>query len=190
MKLIVGLGNIGEEYKHTRHNMGFDVVDKFTDSLGLDIDKDGFKGKYVRFKYNNEDIIVLKPSTYVNLSGESVILVINYFKIPIEDILIIYDDMDTPVGHIKLKIKGSSGGHNGIKSIISNIGTEEFKRIKVGIGKPQYNAIDFVLTRPSKQEQEEIDEAIKNAVEAIKISIKESFNKAMTIYNTEGKQLT
>ena len=148
MKLIVGLGNPGKEYEHTRHNMGYDVVDLFASSLGFDIDKVGFKGLYTKVKYFNEDIILLKPTTYMNLSGDSIVLLKNYFKIDIEDIIIIYDDMDTKVGNIRLKIKGSSGGHNGIKSIIANLKTEEFKRIRVGIGKPVFNIIDYSFSKP------------------------------------------
>ena len=187
MKLIVGLGNPGKEYEHTRHNMGYDVVDLFASSLGFDIDKVGFNGLYTKVKYFNEDIILLKPTTYMNLSGDSIVLLKNYFKIDIEDIIIIYDDMDTKVGNIRLKIKGSSGGHNGIKSIIANLKTEEFKRIRVGIGKPAFNIIDYVLSKPSSEEQELINKALNDAVDALKISIKESFNKAMTIYNKENK---
>lgn len=187
MKLIVGLGNPGKEYEHTRHNMGFDVVDLFAESLGIDIDKEGFKGLYVKTKFYDEDLILLKPQTYMNLSGDSIVLLMNYFKIPVEDLIVIYDDMDTKVGQIKLKIKGSSGGHNGLKSIIANLKTEEFNRIKIGIGKPIYNVIDFVLTKPNKEERELIEQAKKNAVDALKISLKESFNKAMTIYNKEVK---
>ena len=187
MKLIVGLGNPGKEYEHTRHNMGYDVVDLFASSLGFDIDKVVFEGLYTKVKYVNEDIILLKPTTYMNLSGDSIVLLKNYFKIDIEDIIIIYDDMDTKVGNIRLKIKGSSGGHNGIKSIIANLKTEEFKRIRVGIGKPVFNIIDYVLTKPSSEEQELINKALQDAVDALKISIKESFNKAMTIYNKENK---
>ena len=187
MKLIVGLGNPGKEYEHTRHNMGYDAVDLFAFSLGFDIDKVGFKGLYTKVKYFNEDIILLKPTTYMNLSGDSIVLLKNYFKIDIEDIIIIYDDMDTKVGNIRLKIKGSSGGHNGIKSIIANLKTEEFKRIRVGIGKPAFNIIDYVLSKPSSEEQELINKALNDAVDALKISIKESFNKAMTIYNKENK---
>ncbi len=190
MKLIVGLGNPGREYAHTRHNMGYDVIDAFASSLGHDIDREGFKGLYTRVKYFNEDIILLKPTTYMNLSGDSIVLLLNYFKIDVEDMIVIYDDMDTKIGNIRLKIKGSSGGHNGIKSIINNLKTEEFKRIRVGIGKPEFNSIDFVLSKPSESEQELIDKAIKDSVDALKISIKESFNKAMTIYNKENKILS
>ena len=113
-----------------------------------------------------------KPQTYMNLSGESIIQVLNFYKIPIENMIVVYDDMDTPLGHIKLKIKGSSGGHNGIKSIIANLGTEEFNRIKVGIGHPEsHNIIDYVLKRPNKEEEPLIYTAQKNAVEALKVAL-------------------
>ena len=130
MKLIVGLGNPGKEYEHSRHNMGYDVIDLFASSLGCDIDREGFKGLYTKTLYLDETIILLKPTTYMNLSGDSVRMIMEYFKIDVDDLFVIYDDMDIMPGHIKLKIKGSSAGHNGIKSIIENIKTEEFKRIR------------------------------------------------------------
>lgn len=183
MFLVVGLGNPGIRYEHTRHNMGFDVVDRFVDSLGLTFDREGFKGIYTKAKYFDEEIIVLKPQTFMNLSGESVIEVVNFFKIDIDNIIVVYDDMDTPVGHIKLKLKGSSGGQKGIQSIIEHLGTEEIKRIKVGIGRPIFETIDYVLSKPLKDEQEAIEDAQKNAAAALKLAIKENFDKAMTAYN-------
>lgn len=184
MKLIVGLGNPGRNYAHTRHNMGFDTIDKLADSWGVSIEKENFKGLYTKVKYFDEDVILLKPLTFMNLSGDSIISCMNFFKIDKKDLLVIYDDLDIKPGHLKLKESGSSGGHNGIKSIISNLGSEEFKRIRVGVGRPEFDSvIDYVLKKPSKEEQELIDEAQNNAVEAIKIFLKESFNKAMTLYN-------
>ena len=184
MKLIVGLGNPGRNYAHTRHNMGFDTIDKLADSWGVSIEKENFKGLYTKVKYFDEDVILLKPLTFMNLSGDSIISCMNFFKIEKKDLLVIYDDLDIKPGHLKLKESGSSGGHNGIKSIISNLGSEEFKRIRVGVGRPEFDSvIDYVLKKPSKEEQELIDEAQNNAVEAIKIYLKESFNKAMTLYN-------
>lgn len=183
MKLIVGLGNPGKEYEHSRHNMGYDVIDLFASSLGCDIDREGFKGLYTKTLYLDETIILLKPTTYMNLSGDSVRMIKEYFKIDVDDLFVIYDDMDIMPGHIKLKIKGSSAGHNGIKSIIENIKTEEFKRIRIGTGKPLYNVVDYVLGKPKGEELLLVQEAQKNAVDAIKVAIKESFNKAMTIYN-------
>lgn len=184
MKLIVGLGNPGRNYAHTRHNMGFDTIDKLADSWGVSIEKENFKGLYTKVKYFDEDVILLKPLTFMNLSGDSIISCMNFFKIDKKDLLVIYDDLDIKPGHLKLKESGSSGGHNGIKSIISNLGSEEFKRIRVGVGRPEFDSvIDYVLKKPNKEEQELIDEAQNNAVEAIKIYLKESFNKAMTLYN-------
>lgn len=183
MKLIVGLGNFGKEYEHTRHNMGFDVVDKFAESIGEDINKNGFHSLYLKCKYMGEDIILLKPQTYMNNSGIAIKEIMDYFDIDADDLIVVYDDMDIKVGHLKLKFEGSSGGHNGIKSIIQHIGTQIFKRIRVGIGSPTFNNIDFVLSKPSKEEKELIDEAQNNAAEALKIAIKESFNKAMSLYN-------
>ena len=181
--LIVGLGNIGKEYEHTRHNMGFEVVDKLADSFGLDIDIDGFHGNYIKFKYHEKNVILLKPSTYMNNSGISVREIVNYFKIPIENILVIHDDMDFEPGVMKLREKGSSAGHNGIKSIIQHLGTEEFKRIRIGIGKFRYDIVDFVLSKPSKEERQLIDEAQNKAVDAIKVFITEGFSKAASTYN-------
>lgn len=183
MKLIVGLGNFGKEYEHTRHNMGFDVVDKFADSIGEDINKKGFESLYLKAKYMGEDIILVKPQTYMNNSGIAVREIMDYYDIDLSDLIVVYDDMDIETGHLKLKLNGSSAGHNGIKSIIAYVGSQEFKRIRVGIGAPKNNTIDFVLGKPSKEDSILIEESQKNAVEALKIAIKESFNKAMTLYN-------
>ena len=183
MKLIVGLGNPGKKYEHTRHNMGFDVLDLFSDLASIDIDKESFKGLLGRGKLFNEDVILLKPQTYMNLSGESVQEVVHYFKIDLEDIIVIYDDMDILPGKIRLRPNGSSGGHKGIQSIIDNLGTDNIKRIRVGIGKPTYDTIDYVLSKPSKEEKEEIEEAIKEAAEALKIALKENFDIAMSRFN-------
>lgn len=183
MKLIVGLGNFGKEYEHTRHNMGFDVLDKFADSLGTNIDREGFHSLYIKAKYMDEDVFLVKPQTYMNNSGVAVREIMNYFKINIEDLIVVHDDMDIKQGHLKLKLNGKSAGHNGIKSIISNLGSEEFKRVKVGIGSPTYDTIDFVLTKPKGEDKELIDQALENAVSALKVAIKDSFNKAMSLYN-------
>ncbi|MDY2727402.1 MAG: aminoacyl-tRNA hydrolase [Candidatus Onthovivens sp.] len=181
--LIVGLGNPGKEYEHTRHNVGFDCIDKFADSLGLDISMSGFQSLYVRGKYFENKIILLKPQTYMNNSGYAVQQIAAYFKIPLENILVIHDDMDFAPGVIKIKEGGSSAGHNGIKSIIQCLGSDKFKRIRIGIGKCQNGIIDYVLSRPSKDDSELINHAIDNSVCAIKTYLKESFNKAMSIYN-------
>ena len=149
MKLIVGLGNPGKKYEHTRHNMGFDVVDLFGELAQIDIDKESFKGLVGRGKVFDEDIFLLKPQTYMNLSGESVREIVNYFKISVEDIIVVFDDMALEPGKIRLRLSGSSGGHKGMQNIIDNLGTQDIKRIRVGIGEPQYDTIDYVLSKPN-----------------------------------------
>lgn len=183
MKLIVGLGNPGKKYEHTRHNMGFDVIDLFSELAQIDIDKESFKGLVGRGKVFDEDVFLLKPQTFMNLSGESVREIVSYFKIKIEDIIVIYDDMALTPGRIRLRPSGSSGGHNGIQNIIDNLGTQDIKRIRVGIGEPTYNSIDYVLSKPSKEERVLIDEAIVDAANALKDILKDNFDKAMTKYN-------
>ena len=183
MKLIVGLGNPGKKYEHTRHNMGFDVVDLFSELAQIDIDKDAFKGLVGRGKVFDEDVYLLKPQTFMNLSGESVREIVSYFKIPKEDIIVIYDDLDLEPGKIRLRLSGSSGGHRGIQNIIEQLGTENIKRIRIGIGKPTYDTIDYVLGKPLKEEQALIDEAIKKAVDALKEILKNNFDSAMNKYN-------
>lgn len=184
MKLIVGLGNPTKEYENTRHNVGFMVMDRLSDVFNVSITTKKFKGEYVKFKYKGEDIILLKPMTYMNLSGESVIQVMNYFKIDIADVLIIYDDLDMPVGKLRLRENGSAGGHNGIKSIIAHVGSQSFKRVRVGIDKhPRIKVVDYVLGHFNKDEQGLIDEGIENAVKAVELYLDKGFNAAMNSYN-------
>lgn len=186
MKLIVGLGNPGKKYEHTRHNMGFDVVDLFSELAQIDIDKEAFKGLVGRGHLFDEDVYLLKPQTFMNLSGESVREIVSYFKTPVEDIIVIYDDMDLEPGKLRLRLSGSSGGHKGIQNIIDNLHTEDIKRIRIGIGKPTYDTIDYVLSKPLKEERGLIDEAIKTAVDALKEILKNNFDSAMNKYNHQG----
>ena len=183
MKLIVGLGNPGKKYEHTRHNMGFDTIDLFSELAKIDIDKEAFKGLVGRGKVFDEDVYLLKPQTYMNLSGESVREIVSYFKIPTEDIIVIYDDLDLEPGKIRLRLSGSSGGHKGIQNIIENLGTENIKRIRIGIGKPTFDTIDYVLGKPLKDERPLIDDAINNAVEALKEILKQNCDSAMNKFN-------
>lgn len=184
MKLIVGLGNPGKEYEKTRHNVGFMVMDRLSDLMNVSISNSKFKGEYVKLKYKGEDVILLKPMTYMNLSGESVIQVMKYFKIDIKDLLVIYDDLDMPVGKLRLRENGSAGGHNGMKSIIAHIGSQSFKRIRVGIDRhPRIKVVDYVLGHFSKDEQPLIEEGIENAVKAIELYLEKDFVSAMNAYN-------
>lgn len=138
MYLIVGLGNKEEEYLNTRHNMGFCVVNEIAKENNIKIDKKKFKGLYEKCIINDEITYILKPQTYMNLSGQSIKEIMNFYKISLEEIIVIYDDIDIEPGKIKLRKKGSAGSHNGMKSVIEYLGTEEFIRIRVGIGKPEY----------------------------------------------------
>lgn len=189
MKLIVGLGNPGVKYEGTRHNAGFMVMDAISEKLNVSINKKKFEGSYVKTKIGNEDVILLKPETYMNNSGFSVRACMDFFKISREDILVIYDDLDTPVGSIRLKTKGSAGGHNGVKSVIACAMGEEFDRIRVGIGRnPQINIIDYVLTRFRPDELEDLNHSVEQAVNAAILAIKQGFPKAMNRYNVKPKK--
>ena len=183
MKLIVGLGNPGKKYEKTRHNVGFETIDKFAESLGFNIEKEDFKGLYAKCKYMGNNLLLLKPQTFMNLSGESILDCAQYFKIDSNDIYVIYDDMDFAPGVMKMKESGSSGGHNGIKSIINCLGTDKFVHVRIGTGAPKYDTIDYVLGKPSKEERPLIDEAENRAIEAIKTALKEGVPKAMSLYN-------
>ena len=183
MYLIVGLGNPGKKYEGTRHNMGFEVVDLLGDLAKIDVDKEVFHGILGRGKIFNEDVMLFKPTTYMNLSGTAVREVVNYFKIDISNIIVVCDDMALAPGTIRLRTKGSSGGQKGLQNIIDNLGTQDFKRIRVGIGEPEYDSIDYVLGKPLKEERPLIDEAINNAVEAIKEAIRTDFDRAMNRFN-------
>lgn len=184
MKLIVGLGNPGNEYLQTRHNMGYQVVDIILEQLKIKLKTLKHKGAFVKLKFKDQDLIILKPLTYMNLSGESVSEIMAYYKINIEDILVIYDDMDTNPGQIRLRLEGSSGGHNGIKSIIQHLGSDKFKRIRIGIGKnPVYDAINYVLGVPIKEEIDKIRESLNKAAGAALEFPFINFDKLMSKYN-------
>lgn len=183
MKLIVGLGNPGKKYEGTRHNMGFMAIDLFSEISCIDIDKEVFSGLLGRGKVFDEDVLLFKPTTYMNLSGTAVSQVVHYFKIAIEDIIVVFDDMALTPGNIRLRLNGSSGGQKGMQNIIDQLGTKDIKRIRIGIGEPTYDTVDYVLGKPSKDEKPLIDEAIENAANAIKEALKSGFDKAMNRFN-------
>ena len=183
MKLIVGLGNPGKKYEKTRHNMGFMVLDHLSDISQIDIDKEVFNGLLGRGKLFNNDVLLFKPTTFMNLSGTAVLQVVNYFKINIEDVIVVFDDMALPVGQIRLRKSGSSGGQKGMQNIIDLFHTSEIKRIRVGIGQPSYDVVDYVLGKPLKEEMPLIEDAIIRAVEALKEAMKSNFEKAMSQFN-------
>ena len=185
MKLIVGLGNPGKEYVGTRHNMGFMALDKFADMVSADFDRHDFKGSYtvVRHPSFPEPFILAKPETFMNLSGEFVRPLADYYRIEVEDILIVYDDMAIEEGSIRLRLSGSCGSHNGMRNIIEMFKTEEIKRLRIGIGEPTYSGIDYVLSKPTGESLQKAEEATDLAAKAIRDYLLHDFNYAMNHYN-------
>ena len=186
MKLIVGLGNPGDEYKNTRHNVGFMVLDSWMNYHNYKFDKSNFNGEYSIIKYNNEDVIILKPLSFMNLSGTVVLSFVNYFKIDIDDILVIYDDKDIELGSVKLKKNGSCGGHNGIRNIIDNLKTDKFKRLKVGLSKNNTDMVSFVLGKFSNVEKCKLDNVLKETNNILDDYFTLTFDNLMNKYNKKG----
>ena len=184
MKLIVGLGNPGQEYQNSKHNMGFMCLDQLCHQLNISLDKSKFNGIYYQGFINNEKIIFLKPLTYMNLSGECVGQFVKYFKIELSDILVIYDDMDTKIGNIRIRAQGSSGGQNGMKNIIDHLGTKNISRIRIGIGRNlSLNSRNYVLSSFSLEEKEKINQALDKATKAALDFITSDINNIMNKYN-------
>lgn len=188
MYLIVGLGNPGKEYEMTRHNIGFEVIDYMSYKNNVKLNKLKFKAVYGEMSINGEKIYLVKPQTYMNLSGESIREFCAFYKIPSENVLVIYDDISLETGRIRLRAKGSDGGHNGIKSIIYQLKSDKFPRIKVGVGTPphkDYDLADFVLGRFSKEDIPVMEDAIKKSADAASAIIEQGMEKAMNRYNTK-----
>lgn len=184
MKLIVGLGNPGKEYENTRHNTGFMAIDEYAKVNNINFNKNKFDGLYADILVNNEKVILLKPQKYMNLSGEVIYKYMDYFKIKKEDILVIYDDMDLEVGSFKIRYKGGSAGHNGLKNIENNISSNEYKRIKIGISKNKnIDTVNYVLGKFTQEEKEKLDEVLKNIPNIIEDYLKLDFDKVMNKYN-------
>lgn len=183
MYLIVGLGNIGKEYHLTRHNVGFDIVDILAAKYNIQINRTKFKGEYGEGLIDSEKVILLKPSTYMNLSGESIIQYMNFYKITSDKIIIIYDDISLEVGKLRIRDKGSAGGHNGIKSIISCIGKDVFPRVKVGVGLPKGNLVSHVLGKFSSDDREVAEKVFNIAAEATTTIINQGITESMNKFN-------
>ncbi|MCR5700769.1 MAG: aminoacyl-tRNA hydrolase [Lachnospiraceae bacterium] len=185
MKLIVGLGNPEGRYDGTRHNVGFDVIDLMADKFGIGLDTVKHKGVYGKGKIEGQTVILLKPMTYMNLSGESVAQVAAYYKILPEDTIVVYDDINLDVGRLRIRGKGSAGGHNGIKNIIAHLHTEDFPRVRVGIGKkpPKMDLADYVLSHFSDEEKKLMQEGYERASEAVALMVCDELERAMNDYN-------
>ncbi len=185
MFLIVGLGNPEEEYSNTRHNMGFDTINKLANEYNIKINKNKFKGLCGSGIIENEKVILLKPQTYMNLSGESIKEAMAFYKIKSENIIVIYDDIDIEPGIIKIRKKGGPGGHNGMKSVISEIDTQNFPRIRIGIGKPENKGqlIEYVIGKMSQTDKDILEKATILGKEAILEIIKNGVDIAMNKFN-------
>ena len=182
MKLIVGLGNKGNEYNNTRHNVGFMVVDNYINKNNLTL-KSKLDGLYAETIINDEKVIFLKPQNYINLSGDVINKYIKYFKIDIKDILVIHDDMDLEIGTFKIRYKGGSAGHNGLKNIEANLKTNEYKRIKIGISKNNIDKVDYVLGKFSSTELSKLNKVIDITYNIIEDFVSLSFENLMNKYN-------
>ena len=184
MKLIVGLGNPGKEYEKTRHNAGFMCIDKVATACNLRFDTKKFKAELATGFVNGEKVILMKPQTYMNLSGESVRAVMDFYKLdPENDIIVISDDINLATGRIRIRAQGSAGGHNGLKSIINHAGTQKFKRVRVGVGANEGNLVNHVLGKFSKGERVLAEQGIKDAASAVEVMILEDINTAMNKFN-------
>lgn len=187
MKLIAALGNPGQEYENTRHNAGFRFIDALAKEEGLAFNKSKFGGLYTEFNYKGEKIILLKPQKYMNLSGEVIRDFLNFYKIPVENLLVITDDLDIPAGSIKIKMKGSSGGHNGLKNIENHLKTNNYKRIKIGISNNKNtDKIDYVIGKVSKEELKLLNKYNSKAKEIIYDYLDYSFDNLMNKYNKKN----
>ena len=185
MFLIVGLGNPEEEYSNTRHNMGFDTINKLANEYNIKINKNKFKGLCGSGIIENEKVILLKPQTYMNLSGESIKEAMAFYKIKSENIIVIYDDIDLKIGDIRLKAKGGAGTHNGMKSVVQNLNTEDFIRVRVGIGSPENkeDMINYVIGPIPKREKEILEGSIEKAAESVIEILKSGIDVAMNRFN-------
>lgn len=189
MILIVGLGNPGREYANTRHNIGFRAIDQLSQQYSIPLNQKKHKAIYGSGYIEGLKVILAQPQTYMNLSGESVRELVDFYKIEPEDVIVIFDDISLPVGQLRLRKKGSAGGHNGIKNIIAHLGSQDFPRIKIGVGeKPAgWDLKDHVLGAFSKEDEPLVKESIENAADACKIMLTDGIESAMNIYNQKKK---
>lgn len=185
MKCIIGLGNPGRKYEKTRHNIGFMVIDELARRYNFTLNKGKYENDYAIEFIQGEKVMFVKPQPFMNLSGQSVRPLIDYYNIDIEDIVVLYDDLDLPTGKIRLRQQGGHGGHNGIRSLITHLGTKQFKRVRVGIGRPTDSQpiVDYVLQPFSKEQQEQIQLSIVDCADACEQWLKNPFIEVMNQYN-------
>ena len=183
--LIVGLGNPGQKYEHTRHNMGFLTVELLAEKAGVKLNKVKFKSACNIMRFAGCKCLVMKPQTYMNLSGEAVREAVQFYKIPADHVLVIYDDISLPVGKLRVRPTGSAGGHNGIKNIIAHLGTQDFPRVKIGVGAPGADGdmVDWVIGAPSQAERKVLMESFEKAIQAAECIIEQGCQQAMNKFN-------
>ncbi|MDI6600394.1 MAG: aminoacyl-tRNA hydrolase [Thermoanaerobacteraceae bacterium] len=184
MRIVVGIGNPGREYAMTRHNIGFMVVDELTARYNVSF-KEKFKGLIGETIIGNEKVLLVKPLTYVNNSGHCVLDTVSFYKLSPQDIIVICDDINLPLGKIRIRKKGSDGGHNGMKSIIYNINSEDFPRVRIGIDSPQYDMVSHVLGRFTEEEMAVMKDSIKKAADSVECIVKDGIDTAMNRYNPD-----
>lgn len=189
MKIVVGLGNPTDKYAGTRHNVGFSVIDELADKYNISMEGKKHKAIYGQGVIDGVKVILVKPQTFMNLSGESVREFYDYYKVDIEDIIVVYDDINLDVGGLRIRIKGSAGGHNGMKNIISHLNGDTFPRVRVGVGeKPKnYDLADWVLSRFPKADLPLIRDGVDNAVKAVAMIVNDDITNAMNVYNGKRK---
>lgn len=188
MYIIAGLGNPTKEYEHTRHNVGFDVIDMIADAYDIDINERKHKALIGKGVIDGQKVILVKPQTFMNLSGESIRELVDYYKVDEKnELVVIYDDISLDVGQIRIRKKGSAGGHNGMKNIILHLGHDEFTRIKVGVGdKPkEYDLADYVLGHFTREDRIEVEKAGHNALESVQMIMKQEIDAAMNQFNSK-----
>lgn len=188
MYIIAGLGNPGSKYENTRHNMGFKAIDAIASEFGIDVNRAKFKGLIGEGRIGSEKVILLKPQTYMNLSGQSVREIMNFYKIPEENLIVIYDDFDLPIGSIRVRKSGGPGTHNGMKSVVQELGSRKFPRVRVGIGSSDGSTIQFVIGKVGKDEQQILNEAAEAAASAAADIIRIGIENAMNIHNTRKSE--
>ena len=190
MKLIVGLGNPGSEYAKTRHNVGFMLIDALANEYNVTLWKEKFEAQIAEIYIGTQKVLLVKPQTYMNNSGQAVGPLMRWYKLEPEDVIVAHDDMDIPAGAIRIRKKGSSGGHNGIKSLISHLGSENFARVRLGVGRPLagWTVVNHVLAPFPQEDKVAVDEAIKYLIPAVECIVKESLDIAMNKYNPKKQK--
>ena len=184
MKLIAGLGNPGIEYEKTRHNAGFLLIDRLCDKLGVRLDKNKCKAQYGIYRHNGEKIIIAKPQTYMNLSGQAVSSLMRFYDVDVKDLIVVHDDLDLPVGKLRLRRQGSSGGQKGMGSIIEQLGTSQIDRVRIGISNDKrIDTKDYVLGRFSKEDEKILDEVLDKGAEALVYAFDHDFDVVMSKFN-------